>query len=493
MLHFEAHQAFPTNGEDISSNLTRYWKFTPIALAILLGALTTIAFFPGFMSFDSLALYAQAIGHHPISTEHPPITVYVWRLLMYFWPSPGVLLVFNQLMYWSGILLFSLAITNSTFSRVLIILIIGLCPPLFAISLHLWADAGMMNAMALAVAAIAMHQRHRSLWWLTLAVLALFYATAIRYNAAAGTIPLFAFIAWRASATITPKMRHRISVALCAFVVILGSVFGGIRTLNTGLPYTSNLAMTFLWDMAAISIDQNKDLIPLYIQKTPGPDFVGRLHSHFDPNSAAPNFADMSPYLSPTNEHALIVDWTKLTLNNLGYYLARRTHVFLTLLSVGGPVYYPFHSGIDSNSFRISFAFKKFVYMSAIPFLFSTTKTLFYRVWFYAIIDLAVIFIYSYIRIIYGTRLRFYSLSVVTAASGFLMEAPLFIFAPCSDYRYSIWMVFSALLASFMTVADLVAVMRQRLLLNTVSEALAVGNAVASNGLPSNMRSSTAI
>jgi ABC-type sulfate transport system permease subunit len=89
-----------------------------------------------------------------------------------------------------------------------------------------------------------------------------------------------------------------------------------------------------------------------------------------------------------------------------------------------------------------------------IPFFNNISTWILYRVWPYFLIGFAIVGAYLR-KTARGSGIGgFGALPVVTAISGITMEVPLFILAPAADYRYSIWMVSSAILATVMAVAD---------------------------------------
>lgn len=467
--------------------IRHYNTLAPAILATIFGIASTILFFPGIMSFDSLAQYSEAIGETQMISVLAPATTYLWRFLMMFAHTPGVLLVFHNLIYWGALLLFACAVAERAIFRAIIIVLVGLWPPLFIISLHLWKDAEMMSALALAVAALAMHFKRGAFWWLVLAVAALFYATAVRDNAITGVAPLLALLAWRVAAFLSKDIRTKVSAALAVFAVLFVSFPLGVSAVNRHAHKVPQLGTIFLWDMAAVSIDQSKDLIPSYISKTPGPDFVGRMSKNFSPKSNYPVFSEFSPYPPEGKEPQLVADWMKVVLNNFGSYFVHRVRVFSEIMTIDGPIYYPFHPGIDDNKYGIKFAFKNFVANDAVPaFKFFSTLTL-YRIWPYFALASLLVVGRIYLVLVHRWKTEFGALVVVTALSGILTELPLSVFATAADYRYSIWMVFSAILAFIMFWVEVVRRTEMSVWRSSVLACIALG-AVAACSKPASIK-----
>jgi hypothetical protein len=435
----------------------------PVMVATALALLSTVPFLPGMMSFDSVVQYTEAIGASPLTNVHSPLITHLWHALMRLWPNPGVLLVFHHAIYWGAILLFALAVAETALTRSILIAAIGLWPPLFVLSMHLWTDSGMMSGLALAIAALAMHSKQGRVGWLVLATLALFYATAARDNAITGVAPLLALVAWRASRSVSARQPARIAATLALTVLLLAVFAGGLKLAERNTVKTPMLGTIFVWDMAAVSIDRHKDLIPDYMSKAQVPDFVGRLAENFNPNVNVPTFFSVGAYPPSGKEGTLVRDWLRVAESNPGPYLRHRAHVFSTLLSLRGDVYYPYEGDITPNKFAIAFAFPRFMTAWGLPSFAFAAKLPIYRVWPYFALAWLIIATRAYLALVHGSRTKFGLLTVMTAVSGLFVEAPLFVFAPSADYRYSIWMVFSGVLATALFGAELGEVLSLRL------------------------------
>lgn len=116
-------------------------------LSIFAAALLTALFFPGMMSYDSIYQYRQVIGAVPVTNDHPPVMVHLWRLAHSAIPSPGALLLVHQAVYWAAAALFAWGVVSTPLWRIFIFLLVGCWPPLLIHSVHLWKDSGMMIAM----------------------------------------------------------------------------------------------------------------------------------------------------------------------------------------------------------------------------------------------------------------------------------------------------------------------------------------------------------
>ncbi|WP_338333057.1 hypothetical protein [Acetobacter sp. LMG 32666] len=424
--------------------------FNPYLSACLLAIISIVIFFPGFMSYDSFSQYGQALGREPLTDFHPPGMSYLWRSMCLIVKSPGTLLIFDQFVYWGGIAIFAYAVAIRTWVQILLVLIIGFWPPLYIISLHLWADVGMMSFLALTVACLAAHCKDKKKIWLFIATGSLFVVMAFRYNGITGVLPLLAYTAWcfsgYSSARIQSTVKTFFALAL-AFIL-------GIRIISIGTQHVSALNVPMVWDLSAISVAENKDLFPDYLNKTPGPNFMGRVREHWNPNVV--ELFDVSPFVAREKEQDFHKYWATTVLHNFRPYMAHRMHVAWSLLGLTHSIHDPYHkAGIDKpNMFELDFANPEVVRHRMMPLFQKVSSWPVYRVWLYFL--LAFIIIFQYLR---KQRLSFVSgrfgpLPAITALSGVMVELPLFIAAPSTEFRYSIWMVFSVLLAVVMLVSE---------------------------------------
>ncbi|QHC35333.1 hypothetical protein FMA36_07335 [Komagataeibacter xylinus] len=376
---------------------------------------------------------------------------YLWKGMCLIAKTPGTLLVFNQFFYWAAIFLFAYAIATRTWCRLLIIAVIGLWPPLYIISLHLWADVGMMCALAFAVACLAANCRDKKKYWLFMTIGALFLAAAFRHNGITGVVPLLAYTAWR----LTGHVAHRQSSAVKLFGALIVAYFLGLRILNIGTQHVPVVNMTLVWDLTAISVTENRDVLPVYLEKTPGPDFVGRLRDHWSPDANYVGFSEVSPFFAPDKEKIFLKYWGTTVLHNFGPYMAHRVHVFRSLLGLTHRVNFAYHEGIDEpNPYKITFTFPNLMQHIMLPLFHKISKWPVYRVWLYVVLSFFLIYQYFRDRYISCDSDCWRLLPAVTVISGILIELPLFIVAPSTEFRYSIWMIFSVVMAAAMIISQ---------------------------------------
>mgnify|MGYP000391599521 CR=1 FL=1 len=121
-----------------------------ITVAVLVGiSVTAATFYPGYMSPDSVRQLKQARSAS-YDDWHPPIMALVWGILDSVIPGPVGMLVFHNILFWSGLgLTISLVAPRSLLAPVLV-LAVGFFPSVFALLSTIWKDVGMASALLLA-------------------------------------------------------------------------------------------------------------------------------------------------------------------------------------------------------------------------------------------------------------------------------------------------------------------------------------------------------
>ena len=171
--------------------------------------------------------------------------------------GPGGMLALQVALLWSALALFASALRLPAWGRALVVLFLGLWPPLLAMQPHVWKDLWTLAGFAWALALLArdLGSPHRG--WRAGAVLALVFACAFRHNAITGALPLLAWIAWRE----WPGRRLRVTVA--TFVLAAGLHLAvALANLAPGARDTPAWPVIAMWDIAAVSIAQDRVLFP---------------------------------------------------------------------------------------------------------------------------------------------------------------------------------------------------------------------------------------
>jgi len=225
-------------------------------------ALTLWLFFPGYMSWDSAYQWWQ-VRHGIVDPIFPPVMGGIWRVTEWLSPGPGGYFLYQATLYWLAFAAFAASLSVPAWGRVLIVLGLGRWPPVWAVSPHVWKDAATLSWFVLAVACLSQDARRpsRGLRLLALACIAL--GAAYRYNALSAALPLCLWLGWREMQALRGPRASRIAGAGLGLgmlvVVALASAAPGLFAPKTATPVWPVIAQ---WDLAAVSIAEDRNLFP---------------------------------------------------------------------------------------------------------------------------------------------------------------------------------------------------------------------------------------
>jgi hypothetical protein len=234
------------------------WLAALAGLAVVLGV-----FWPGYMSWDSAYQWWQA-RHGQFDSVHPPLLAMIWQATDRLIEGPGGMFALQAALLWSALALFAVALPVRPLWRALIVLGIGLWPPLLGLQPHVWKDLWTLAGFAWALALLAQDLRAPHRGWLTGAVLALVFACAFRHNAITGALPLLGWIAWRALPSRPAGARRRVAVvALTAALVVIVVFLASLPARDGRVRHTESIwSVVTLWDAAAVSLAENRLVYP---------------------------------------------------------------------------------------------------------------------------------------------------------------------------------------------------------------------------------------
>ncbi|MET4896407.1 hypothetical protein RN629_04420 [Sphingomonadaceae bacterium jetA1] len=215
-----------------------------VATLVLFG-LSLAVFAPGFVQYDSVGQYAQALtGHY--DDWHPPIMARLWSVFGHRGAWPMLALQLGG--WWLGLGGIAAAIVDRRPRAALLILAIGLVPPWLGWQATVVKDAQMAAAMVAATGLIAWWRlRGRAVprgGWAGAALL-LVYAALVRVNAVFAIAPLVALL-------VTPRWPPRIGITVALTLVTLGAA----PTINHRLLAASPSGVArsqALYDLSAIA------------------------------------------------------------------------------------------------------------------------------------------------------------------------------------------------------------------------------------------------
>jgi dTDP-glucose pyrophosphorylase len=296
-----------------------------------------LLFSPGFLDNDTFWQLQQAT-QNVYSDWHPPLLAYLWHWMLLALPNSWGPFLINNVGFWLGL---TLTIGSFFKSRPqlapLLILSLGLCPWMFTYNALLWKDAAYGSALLLATGLILQGEGRRSLFWILVAWVCLFYATGVRHNGIAGTVSLF-FLLGRSFRW--PIISGAVMTTTAFFLN------AGISSLIAPPGAPGQVLTTF--DLAGISVNANTNVFPpLYhldvsdLRTTYNPHNVQSLlwSESPDDHRTRPQFIEEKDY------RETIMAWLGAIVNHPKDYLKHRFAFTKALLGIhigpeGGRIYF---------------------------------------------------------------------------------------------------------------------------------------------------------
>lgn len=403
-----------------------------------------LCFYPGQMSADSIDQLRQARAG--IFTDwHSPVMSWWWSCLDRVLPGPFGMLLFQNLLFWCG-LAGILAGRLRPVTAGVLTLAIGLAPCCLGLLGTIWSDVGMGAALLLAVALIDRFGRTRSRVALAGAALLLFYACAIRKNAAAAALPVvwWAGLVWRSEGKIVTARRVRRSALPAILTVTL--IFAGAQLVNRALAGPHAMLQSqqlFLHDLAAISVARKENFLPAYLRSGPTPVSLATLQKRYTSDSVDPLLFGDPPRVPLTTDRAHYAElrrqWWHQVVSQPAAYFRHRTAVMTATLGLTPEVVYPFHWGINPNEF--GYAMNDTRWFRGVSRLLAAVKgTVFFRGWFFVLLGGTAV-------TIAWRRRAGLALTLALVGSGLTYIAPYYLISPAGDFRLIWWMVVAVLVA----------------------------------------------
>jgi hypothetical protein len=398
--------------------------------------------YPGFMSFDSAVQLREArAGHY--SDWHPPVMAFIWRYLDMVVAGPLLMLLLQ-----SGLLLFGSyallrRVARPTYAACGAAGIL-LFPPIATAMAVIWKDSLMVGAVVAGLALVLAESRRRRIAGLALFAL----AAAVRYNGFTITlVPMIALFRWNDA---TGALR-RYAVATIAWLATVGCAQLANRALvdEPMHPWHGSVAMFDIVGTIRFSPPLDDDTLAEALRGTPllvAHDFQREARAAYDPTAGVFRIIDtfMKQPTDAEQRDAVARAWWQLVSAHPTAYLEHRWQVFERVLSLQREAEPWIWTGIDGTGADLvqltPTRFQNKLMRAAHRFATSWLM----RVWVYLLSSLVV----GAIAIAMRDRV-----AIAIVVSAISAELVLLIAAPTDDFRYSLWLVVAALLATFHVVA----------------------------------------
>ena len=222
-------------------------------LCIVCFALTIWSFYPGLMTADSSAGLTEG-RQNSYSDILSPLMSYLWGMFDRIIAGPGLMLIFQNLIFWSACAVFWRATYKKSFWLGLALVLFAFFPQIISQLPFIWKDIGLGASLFLAAALIYLADTEKSKTALLISPLFLFYGFAVRLNALPAILPLAiwsGFVFCRVFEINKRKFAPVLVgiVYLIALSVTVSIVNGRLTEGKTVHPFQQ----IYLYDLAAIS------------------------------------------------------------------------------------------------------------------------------------------------------------------------------------------------------------------------------------------------
>lgn len=434
----------------------RHRALTALTAAALASVAVVACFAPGLMSFDSFQQLEQ--GRTGALTDlHPPIMAWVWGAIDRLLPGPLGMLLLHALLFTGGLALLAGSALRSPWSVAAAILGVTLLPPVFVNLGTVWKDVGMAAALVAACGVMLAARSGRRPWLHAVALPLLFYATAVRHNAAAAVLPIALWLGTELGASLGWQRRWPrivLGVAVAASLTLGAAAVDARLVQQRCYPVQTLL----LYDLAGISVRAGADAVPPFVPREPGFDLAARYSPKWGAHplyrweaAAVIRPADANPRLGLIGDEAdiqrLFDAWLAAVRAHPRAYLAHRWELACWQFGMhAGPVPYPYHDGVLDNTIGIGFE------PSAVTQVMRALRdplrdTVLFRGWFF-VAALTVLMVVAWRR---RGGLRGPTLAIAT--SGLLYALPQVFCSTACDFRLVWWSVVASALALVLSIA----------------------------------------
>lgn len=262
-------------------------RFSPYVLLLGSFLLHLLMFWPGIVSPDGASQF-QTAKLNLYNDHHPPMMGFVWLFLNKIHAGPGLMWLFHMLMLYSSSFILMRLFRHSRFQWYYAAL--PMVPTIFIYTPLLVKDNGFCYSYLLTGCIISylvfekVKELRYKLPLLSLAVLLLFYGTAVKFQA---KFILIAFaLGWAYCLNYKFNTRNFV-IALLLCAAILKAVFMFNNWLVPNKQQSHSWQFVKLYDLASISLALNKPLLPDFVLESPHFSMEA-LREKFDPSNVDP-------------------------------------------------------------------------------------------------------------------------------------------------------------------------------------------------------------
>lgn len=352
------------------------------AIALLVFAGMVVFFWPGVGTYEVMQ-FAQQRKLPVMNDWKSPFVAGIFWLSDDFFKSTGPVLLAQQALFWSGLVLLVLNTLKGTYSRIIFFLLVAILPTIWITEILLWKEAWTLSCLSFSIGATFAYLRNGRALYAIAAILAAIILAATRHNAILLTFPTFYVAARKIADPITKATKNqRRGILTTAFIILMVLTLGFSWVVNKkGKQRCHIWHQILLWDLAAISVQEERMLIPATFRKAGEAGSLNRIRSHFTYYNSDPLFFyNRSPlklygtawsgcHEAPPLD-MLLASWFKTVFSHPRAYLHHRLQYLSHLLDIPdvsqdkfGKAYYR----IDSEFSPIANRSKRFERLQTSP------------------------------------------------------------------------------------------------------------------------------
>jgi hypothetical protein len=352
------------------------------AIALLVFAGMVVFFWPGVGTYEVMQ-FAQQRKLPVMNDWKSPFVAGIFWLSDDFFKSTGPVLLAQQALFWSGLVLLVLNTLKGTYSRIIFFLLVAILPTIWITEILLWKEAWTLSCLSFSIGATFAYLRNGRALYAIAAILAAIILAATRHNAILLTFPTFYVAARKIADPITKATKNqRRGILTTAFIILMVLTLGFSWVVNKkGKQRCHIWHHVLLWDLAAISVQEERMLIPATFRKAGEAGSLNRIRSHFTYYNSDPLFFNNRSPLklygtawSGCHEapplDMLLASWFKTVFSHPRAYLHHRLQYVSHLLDIPdvsqdkfGKAYYR----IDSEFSPIANRSKRFERLQTSP------------------------------------------------------------------------------------------------------------------------------
>ncbi len=413
-----------------------------------------IAFYPGFLSEDSIDQYRQALTH-TYSDGHPPAMALLWHYLNYIWQGPQVMLLFQLLLYWTSFYIMTAWINQMRVTGVIFITVLFLLPFVQNYAGYIIKDVQMALSWLLAVTIILnSHYKKRLLtkYEASVCILLLFYGSAVRINALPGVVPLI--LLWAYFVDIPSTFKRLVYTGLITIAYLI-CILGINRVVDTQKSYY--VTKLYMHDILGIFVQTDKVYFPAAVTDYYKFD-LKKLKERYTPATIdqiwlVPENQQVFPPVNQTLDEETYSKWRIAIASYPSSYLKHRWDGFLHFLRVrkrAGIVYYTYYPWIIDNAYGFKHT-PNIITKAYLRIQEKSVGAFYMRPWFFATMTLLII---CAGLVAYKKHKTIQPGLLISLSALCYLLPQFFIFQVDNDFRYSYWNCWACLISALTLFLD---------------------------------------